>query len=613
MTSSMHRILGNALLLAVLLVFTCGFSYVRTVQVNSTPDGANVLIDGKLVGVTPLSQKVTFPKATSAIEIKVEKDRYESQQVTLSGTEAKEKKSSAPWPVSFNLAEIRREVPALITSPIDGGAVLIDGKSAGTVPLKHTLVFSRTNADSEWSTVTIQVEKPPRYESAKQTVTAAEAAGQKPGAEWKLDFPLPEIRREVPMDIRANIEQTTVSVDGKAIGTAPLTQNLVFSRPNGRAPWPELTLRIEREGYEFKPPGQDGQPAYVRKFAFDTTTPGVVSANEFLPVRFVLSPFRTFEIQADRASVLKTSVLSEVNPNESGKPPTQITNFKPENALVLSRISTMPERPEQIVFSVPKREGRPDSGSGTSEDEIVGANIWMATGSAQTQMTDVRQYDIDPFVTADGRWIYFSSDRLRTRSIWRMPANGKGGFTKITGDLSTIDTEPAISPDGTKMAYTSRSSSAMSTSPSYIWIANADGTLPTQMRAGHSPAWSPDGKLIAFISPENKIWVMDADGGNLTQLTLGDSIECNPVWMPLGKHLVFASNKAQNDLKQRNFDIWMMNDDGSGQTQLTVNGSFDSSPAVTSNGKYLYFFSNRGAQKTGQEALQIFRLELPAE
>jgi Tol biopolymer transport system component len=237
----------------------------------------------------------------------------------------------------------------------------------------------------------------------------------------------------------------------------------------------------------------------------------------------------------------------------------------------------------------------------------------MATGAAQTQMTDGRQYDMDPFVTADGRWIYFSSDRLRTRSIWRMPANGRGGFTKITGDLSTIDTEPAVSPDGGRMAYTSRSISAMSTSPNYIWIANADGTLPTQMRAGHSPAWSPDGKLIAFVSTENKIWVMDSDGGNLTQLTLGDSTDCYPVWMPLGKHIIFASNKAQNDLKQRNFDIWMMNADGSGQTQLTVNGSFDSAPAVSSNGKYLYFFSNRGAQRAGQDSLQIFRLDLPAE
>jgi hypothetical protein len=609
MTPLARRHIGNAFLLLSILVFTCGFSYVRKIQVESTPPGANVLIDGQLVGVTPLSQEIKFPNATSAIQVRIEKDRYEAQQVTLNGADAKERKSKAPWPLSFTLTEIRREVPVLLTSPVQGSKVLIDGKEIGTVPSEQTLIFSRANGNSEWSTVTIEVEKLPQYEANKQTV---KAEAQKAGAKLTLDFPLTEIRRVVSLEIRANIDETKVSVDGKVIGTAPLTNNFIFSRANGQAAWPELTLQVEREGYEFRPAGEDGQAKYVRKLAFESTTPGVILVNNFVPLRFVSSPLRYFELQPDRVLVIKTNVLSEVNPNESGKPPTQITNFKPES-LVLSKISTVPDVAEQIVFSVPIREGRPESARGQSEDEIVGANIWMTTGSAQTHMTDGRQYDIDPFVTGDGRWIYFSSDRLRTRSIWRMSASGKGGFTKITGDLSTIDTEPAVSPDGLKLAYTSRSIGAMSTSPSYIWIANADGTLPTQMRAGHSPAWSPDGKLIVFASPENKIWVMDVDGANVTQLTLGDSTECYPVWTPLGKHIVFASNKAQNDLKQRNFDIWMMNDDGSGQTQLTVNGSFDNSPAISSNGKYLYFFSNRGAQRNDDEALQIFRLELPAE
>ncbi len=608
------RASGAVPFLAAVLVFTCGFSYTRTVQIDSTPSGANVLIDGKRVGVTPLSQKLEFPKATSIIEIRVEKDRYEAQRLNLTTAEAKDRKSNAPWPLSFNLAELQRDVPALITSSIEGSTVLVNGKPVGIVPVKQTLVFSRANVSAEWTTVAVRVEKSPRYQPAARTLTADDGiAALKTGAEWKLDFPLAEIRREVPIEVRANIERTIVSVDDKAIGAAPLKHTLVYARPNGEAPWPELTLKIEREGFEFRPPGEDGQPAYVRRLTIGEAGTSTISVNHFVPVRFVLSPVRFFEILPDRVSMFKTNILSEVSPNEAGKLPTQITSVQPENALVLSRISAVPERAEQIAFSAPKREGRPGSGQQPGAEEIVGANIWMATGPAQTQMTEGRQFDIDPFVTADGRWIYFSSDRLRTRNIWRMPANGKGGFTKITGDLSSIDTEPAVSRDGGKLAYTSRSVGALSTAPSYIWIANSDGTLPTQMRAGRSPAWSPDGKRVAFVSPEDKIWVMDADGGNPTQLTQGDSVESCPVWMPLGKHLVYASNKAQNDLKQRHVDIWMMGADSGNQTQLTVNGSFDAFPAISGDGKYLYFFSNRGAQRTGQEALQIFRLELPAE
>src|SRR5262249_48459584 len=83
----------------------------------------------------------------------------------------------------------------------------------------------------------------------------------------------------------------------------------------------------------------------------------------------------------------------------------------------------------------------------------------------------------------------------------------KSAFPGITGDNTSIDTEPVVSPDGAKLAYTSRSLDALPTTPSYIWTASADGSLTTMTRPGHSAAWAPDGNRIAYVSPENKIWV----------------------------------------------------------------------------------------------------------
>jgi Tol biopolymer transport system component len=69
-----------------------------------------------------------------------------------------------------------------------------------------------------------------------------------------------------------------------------------------------------------------------------------------------------------------------------------------------------------------------------------------------------------------------------------------------------------------------------------------------------------------------------------------------------------------NDRKEHNWDVWIMGAEGGKQPRpLTQNGSFDASPAISSDGLKLYFFSNRGAQKAGQESLQIFRLDVPAD
>lgn len=614
-SSQRHKSWWSLVLLGV-AVLTVAFSINRNLWIESTPPDATVLIDGRAVGFTPFKTNLSFKNSSSQFQIRVMKAGYEPQEQTVSYRNVEKLSRSEHLLVELKLVENKREIGVNVTANVEGSLITIDGKPAGTAPLTTNLVFKRPNETSAWNTVTIRVEHPPQYKSEEKAVAANEAfeALKAGNPSLKLGFTLEEIRRVIPVEIKA-IEGATVSIESQEFGMVPLKTNLVFTRADGSVPWPKLSLKIQKEGFEYRPPGTDiPEPVYLRQISVDEAAQGAISADHFRPVRFVPVPLRTFEIVSERFLVVKTNALSEVSMNDQGKPPTQITTFKPDNALVLSRISTVPEHTEQFVFSAPKREERSAVGQTAQEEEIVGANIWMGSGSAQTRMTDGRQFDIDPFVTADGKWIYFSSDRLKSRNIWRMPASGRGGFTKITGDLSSFDTEPTVSPDGGKLAYTSRLPGSPVNAPSYIWIANADGTLPTQMRAGKSPAWSPEGgKKVAFVSPENKIWVMDADGGNPTQLTLGDSIDCFPVWTPSGKLIVYASNKALNDLKQHNYDIWVMGADGSNQTQLTANGSFDSSPAVSTDGKYVYFFSNRGAQKAGQETLQIFRLEIQPE
>ncbi len=107
-----------------------------------------------------------------------------------------------------------------------------------------------------------------------------------------------------------------------------------------------------------------------------------------------------------------------------------------------------------------------------------------------------------------------------------------------------------------------------------------------------SPAWSPDGRHIAFDSNRDgifEVYVMNADGSGVTRLTGNGG--GNPAWSPDSRRIAFDSYHDGNR------EIYVMNADGSGVTRLTHNPADDGYPSWSPDGQRITFDSTRDGNR----------------
>ena len=155
------------------------------------------------------------------------------------------------------------------------------------------------------------------------------------------------------------------------------------------------------------------------------------------------------------------------------------------------------------------------------------------------------------------------------------------GQRRVVAGYSGLNTSAAVSPDGAKIAMVlSKSGSAN------IWVCNADGTGLKQITHGDedsSPTWSPDGNWICFATKHNerrRLAKIPASGGTVQYLnTTGAANPTEPDWSPDGKWIAFTSQMGD-------FNVCVLPADGSAPPSVLVGGQ---NPSWSANSRTLAF------------------------
>jgi Tol biopolymer transport system component len=189
--------------------------------------------------------------------------------------------------------------------------------------------------------------------------------------------------------------------------------------------------------------------------------------------------------------------------------------------------------------------------------------------------------EYNPSISPDGTKIVFVSDRDGVPQLYLMTGDGNNP-TRLTTD-GCLSQVPSWSIDGRSLYWERQCNGQKftimkgdlsynddSTYGAYATLVNIHELTGQDVGDNRFPRVAPDGKKVVFTSYRGgnaDIYLMNANGGGVTQLTNSSGEDEAASWSPNGQQLIFASNRDGN------YEIYLMNADGSGQARLTEQSS----------------------------------------
>jgi TolB protein len=223
--------------------------------------------------------------------------------------------------------------------------------------------------------------------------------------------------------------------------------------------------------------------------------------------------------------------------------------------------------------------------------------VMNADGTDRQRLTRNDDFDGDPVWSPDAKRIAFTratgvGTEERRSGIVVIDAEGGGEKQVTRAPPPSFDSTPAWSPDGSVIAFTRAVFDGGSEGAKFdLFIVAPDGTGLRKI-AGDAgdPSWSPDGKEIAYSSARDRfgrtcfvecrtseeIYVVEVESGRERRLTRNQAQDGSPSWSPDGRRIAFVSDRSRRGSE---IEIYVMNAEGSNARRITQNQVWDLQPA----------------------------------